>query len=214
MKKKPQALKNFLKNVCENYKGVFYVPGNHEYYGTTMKSVRERLKTMEREIKTLHILDNTELEIEDVVILGSTLWSHVPSYYRSPVKGHMSDYVSIRFGDRYLSIDDTNEFHKKSVAWLEDRLEAWKGKGKKVVVLTHHAPMFEGTSDPKYNASMTTCAFASNLRRLVKDPVTLWAFGHTHWCSHQKIGNTWVVSNCIGYGDEGVGGRLGYRLRV
>ncbi len=38
---------------------------------------------------------------------------------------------------------------------------------------------------------------------IVDNPqIQWWVYGHTHWRSHQTIGNTKVITNAIGYQDE------------
>lgn len=91
-----------------------------------------------------------------------------------------------------------------------------------MVVLTHHAPIVEGVSDPKFRGldnplgsgfvtDLTIAASGVDLAgmprgrgALLKRPVHTWAFGHTHWCCDLVVGKAKedgvrVVSNQRGY---------------
>ena len=71
--------------------------------------------------------------------------------------------------------------------WLEESIRAAAGDGKRVVVLTHHAPSFHGTCAPQHDGSSIAAGFCSNLEGLLRPPVVAWLFGHTHWSSWQRF---------------------------
>jgi hypothetical protein len=70
--------------------------------------------------------------------------------------------------------------------------------------VTHHAPLLRGTSDPAHEDGPLNCAFASDLRRLVRPPVSAWIHGHTHFSHFTEIGGTVVAANQRGYNCESV----------
>ena len=89
-------LKTFLVNLCPHFKVVIYVPGNHEYYTVQghkpqkMNNLLQNFIRMEKSIDNLYILNRSSAQIEDVCIVGCTLWSdpktHVPKFIvRIPV---------------------------------------------------------------------------------------------------------------------------------
>lgn len=70
-----------LKILTKNFKKVIWVPGNHEYYTSKKKSTITELLQPARDTTAKYgatILDNETLDIGDVRIIGSTLWSHIP----------------------------------------------------------------------------------------------------------------------------------------
>ncbi|KAJ3434081.1 ser/thr protein phosphatase superfamily [Anaeramoeba flamelloides] len=80
-----------------------------------------------------------------------------------------------------------------------------------VVVLTHHAPTFNGTVSPKMKGLPISHAYASNLESLFCRPknilkrfgkntnIKIWASGHTHHNYQKKIYGTKILSNSKGY---------------
>lgn len=96
-------------------------------------------------------------------------------------------------------MDEHNAEHDKDLAWLKSVL-AQKGETRRIVVATHYAPAFEGTSHPMHKGSEVNQCFASNafdgLQILTgARNVTHWVFGHTHWNARFRRGKTLVVSN-------------------
>jgi len=60
-------------------------------------------------------------------------------------------------------------------------------------------PLIEGTSDPAFDDSLCKCAFSTDLERMMKEPVKVWCFGHTHFSSDRIVRGVRVVSNQMGY---------------
>lgn len=201
----------FLKYVAENYKGVFVIAGNHEYYNskTVYLKMKDKIKTVCSEFKNVYFLDNDRIEIDDYVILGTTLWSFIPDFAVREIVNGINDYAKIKyfdpFSDRKRTITPmmTNQWHETAVAWLKENIEA--AANKKVIVLTHHAPLTTGTSERQYEGKVFNHAFATDLAYLLKPPVVLWAFGHTHYCVDREVNGVKLVSNQLGYSDETTG---------
>jgi Icc-related predicted phosphoesterase len=84
-------------------------------------------------------------------------------------------------------------FKSKLTTWLD------KHKGKKRVVISHHAP----TKNPntKYQNNKLQHAFNSlDMEKIIaKYQPNLWIYGHTHECDKHKIGKTQIISNQLGY---------------
>eukprot|EP00584_Thalassiosira_punctigera_P012459 CAMPEP_0172570306 /NCGR_PEP_ID=MMETSP1067-20121228/127076_1 /TAXON_ID=265564 ORGANISM="Thalassiosira punctigera, Strain Tpunct2005C2" /NCGR_SAMPLE_ID=MMETSP1067 /ASSEMBLY_ACC=CAM_ASM_000444 /LENGTH=132 /DNA_ID=CAMNT_0013362367 /DNA_START=1 /DNA_END=396 /DNA_ORIENTATION=- len=114
----------------------------------------------------------------------------------------MNDYhLSYTAENKTMSIHQTNYQFHKSIKWLKDQVHEYGAQNKSIVVLTHHTPLMEGTSNPKYDKSGIGCAFSTDLREFLQSPVKYWACGHTHWNFDLAFddGNTRLVSNQRGY---------------
>ena len=59
---------------------------------------------------------------------------------------------------------------------------------------------------PRFLTSTVNDCFASHSDALIRPPVRLWIYGHTHVCSHTVLGKTVCVCNAKGYVDESVPG--------
>lgn len=166
----------FISRVCDVFDHVYVVHGNHEYYEAPVGikfSKYYNSYVAKCEIQNLTVLDNTRVELEDCVILGTTLWSHVPRKAHSIVTQTMTDYRKIRG----FSVEQNNDLHAKAVKFLEEHLT--QPSDKPIVVVTHHAPSFHDTSAPEFTGRWTNYAFATDLTSLVSK-ANIWIYGHTH----------------------------------
>ena len=192
-------LEELLKDAKKNYKEVIYVPGNHEFYNVEGYSYSTLLKTWEAKCKQLniHFLHNKTVTIETVNgplrFIGTTLWSEKAN------KNRMNDYKRIwltsgRFRET-INKTHTQTWHKDAIEFIQHEIR--KDSETSSVVLTHHAPLLEGTSDPKYKKNHE--GFATDLSHLFHPCMKIWAFGHTHFpCDFEHKGVR-VVSNPVGY---------------
>ena len=64
------------------------------------------------------------------------------------------------------------------------------------------ASTFRDSAAPVHRGGPVTTAFATDLEYLLKEPIALYGFGHTHWSCDQMIGTTRVVSIQVGYPGE------------
>lgn len=193
---------NWIKNKFKG-KEVIYVLGNHEYYYSIIPESADILKK-KSEDTNIHILENEELIINDVVFLGCTLWTDFKLYddiesAANYSKSMMNDYKLIRVmpGYRRLDTSDVIGFHNESFEWLSEKVK--EHDGKKVVVVTHNGPSIKSCL-PKYKNDPLTASFVSNLEGFIrKSNISLWVHGHTHNSVDYMIGNTRVICNPRGY---------------
>ena len=183
-------------------KQILYVPGNHEFYGT------QRLETLAQlhiagEQCGVQMLDDTEIVLEGVRFLGSTLWTDFMLFGEAKQSTAMSD--------GQLSLNDFRvirekamqpftparsiELHKKSLAWLKAKLdEPFEGK---TVVVTHHLPSKMSVVD-RFKDDLLSACFASELDYLFGQ-MDLWIHGHTHDNLDYEVNGTRVICNPRGY---------------
>lgn len=187
-------------------KRVVYVAGNHEFYGAEYHETRRELRRTARELE-IDLLENDEVVIDGVRILGCTLWTDFRLFgSEACAMGHarrrMNDFLRIRFeGSPTVSLrpEDTVTLHRQSRAWLEGKLaEPFAGQ---TVVVTHHAPSLASIA-PCWKDDLLTAAFASHLDPLVAR-ADLWLHGHTHAFADHRVGDCRVVCNPRGYVVDG-----------
>lgn len=184
-------------------KEIVYVLGNHEYYYSLIpKLCNDLIKKTKG--SNIHILENEELIIGDVVFLGCTLWTNFELYgdaYSAAdhAKNWMNDYRIVRIMPDYKTLcpGDTINFYNKSFNWLDKKIKKYKDK--KIVVITHSAPSIKSCLI-KYKEDLLTAAFASDLEEFIKNSnINTWIHGHTHNSANYMIGNTRVICNPRGY---------------
>lgn len=208
---KRSRYKENLKTLALQFKAVILVAGNHEYYGSNIKKTEEVLQSLKDEIPNLHYLQNTSVTIDDVLIVGSTLWtdfdnSSVLTKFDARMK--MNDYKHIRNGTvsepwrKKLTVEDVEFMHyqsKKAIKNIVDTARESCNNSIKVVVVTHHAPSFQSVSSKYKNDSLNGC-YCSNMDTYVQDlDANIWIHGHVHSSFDYAIGNTRVICNPRGY---------------
>lgn len=222
--------REFLKWCSTKFKHVFVLAGNHEYYHSllTVSEIDDGIAALCAEIGA-HFLKNKSIVINDVRIIGSTLWSHIPKTHMSDITLLVNDYKSIHLNEsQYIKPFNTNEWHKSSIAFISSELKLACESKQHAIVLTHHAPLFHGTSDPMYvhvnkyiiklfyrydvPGRVVNYAFGSALDAFFnakKYPaLSVWAFGHTHYSVDKMIGKVRLVSNQWGYDAKGDQGKM------
>jgi predicted phosphohydrolase len=196
------ALENF------NNQEVIYVIGNHEYYRGTIPKLTDKLR---RDAKgtNIHILEDEEIILGDVVFLGCTLWSDFQLLNNLDIaviaaQQMMNDFRLIRLSPKYGKIQpsDTAIWHRKSRKWLAEKIKKRKKDKKKIVVSTHHAPSILSVP-ARFKKDPLSAAFASEMSDFLTEmKVDLWVHGHIHDSSDYHIGTTRVICNPRGYPNE------------
>ena len=209
-------LKDFLHSQADRFETVLFLAGNHEYYNQRGQrgkrfTIQKQLEWMRRvcaERSNLHFMEQESMELNGIVVLGTTLWSDIPPHKMEMAEQSMNDYHLCYNQDapgeplRKLKAAETVALYQQSLVWLKSELETAKENNQAVVVLTHHTPMITGTSHPDYeNSSLTPC-FSSDLKYLLLEStphLVAWACGHTHYNFDFRVGDVRVVSNQRGY---------------
>lgn len=92
---------DFLQQASINYQKVFFIAGNHEYYANstkdrpTMKEIDNKIKEVCNKYNNIFCLNNEEYLLNNnTIVLGTTLWSHVPDIMKRKIKNAMNDYIN------------------------------------------------------------------------------------------------------------------------
>lgn len=206
----------FIDDVSKLFERVFIVLGNHEFYQwkksgekLTIEQTYTLVENIVKPYENVYLLNNSAIEFEDFVVIGSTLWSNIPkSKFSSAVQG-MNDFKNIYKTPRLkISPMDFNTLHDESVNKLEALLT--QHKEKKTIVLTHYLPSFKITDATPFKDSKLNCCFASDLDRLMHDNIVAWLAGHTH-CSVQV--EKYHV-NPMGYDGENINYNNSYVIKL
>lgn len=179
-------------------KPVIYVAGNHEFYGSeyqeTLLAIRQQCKG-----SNVYFLENNRLVLQKVRFLGCTLWAdlHVEGQKKvDALSDTLNDFRQIRFGDRFLDVNDYSQMFRRSKKWLEQELaQPFAGK---TVVVTHHAP-----SQWSWNESpnaLKKLAYCNDLKPLMHEyDISAWFHGHVHGRVDYLIAGSRILCNPRGY---------------
>lgn len=194
-----------------NDKPIITIAGNHEYFSEDVFSFDSQLLNWDNyddhSHKGLKVLQCTSYDIDNIRILGCTLWTDY-QYQASEetfdsVMSFMRDYKQIYAGDGLFSPAISVQIHAEHRAWLKQALIKSKSDNKKVVVMTHHSVSPKSVSE-KYAGFPSNAAFVTDLSSWMHEPwaPSLWVHGHTHEAFDYRIGYTRVVANPRAYPGE------------
>ena len=197
--------REFLKKMNTDFKKVFIIAGNHEYYNSdkysthTMDEVNTMIHSIiiNHNLSNITFLNNSSELYEDVLFVGTTLWSNIQSQNMNDIC-LMNDFKQIEG----LTYDTYKLLHLKSCSFIADTLAlVKKDKQAKIVMITHHLPSFN-LIDEKHAFSDTNCFYASNCDKYFVEPIKAWIYGHTHTPNKTVINNIKFVCNPKGYPSE------------
>jgi predicted phosphohydrolase len=181
---------------------IVYVPGNHEFYGTTIQEFNKDLddllsdpKYWDKVYAFTNPNDNFAI-IDGVLFCGGTLWTN----FRDDRIAHMA--CQSRINDfKNITNFNTNEAAKRFYNDLDAIEFAYKEFPEyKKVIVTHFLPAVE-CIHPKYRGpDLLNYYFANDLAKYIEGLTnTTWLFGHTHDVVNTEIGTTKLYANPHGY---------------
>jgi Icc-related predicted phosphoesterase len=189
-------IRDTFKPFCDNFKHVVYVPGNHEFYKTSIKDGAWLLNGVAQELHNFHPLWNREIEIDGQKFYGGTMWfQKLPG--NDVFKEMMNDFFLIK--DFEPTVYEENKHFKYSY----DRLVTPEH-----IVVTHHLPHYMSVparfSDVIPGVPSMNRFFVNEMGETLrtKHP-KLWIHGHTHDACDYNVGATRIVCNPYGYPSEG-----------
>jgi len=222
----PCHLTKFFEYCSPLFKKIFYISGNHEYYcsrhnAKTMNCIDKEINDICALYPNIFYLNNQVYVInegdnvtedtvkdtegidenpEEVVVVGTTLWSSIDPKNRSVINHSINDYRSIWITENHykkcVSPEDISMLYQHNVKWLQDVLK--EHHDKKIIVMTHHLPSLQLIHE-QYKDSPVTDAFASDIEFLMSPNIKFWVAGHTHCSMEVTIGETSCITNPAGY---------------
>lgn len=210
--KKENSLKPLLEKIATQFKHAILVLGNHEFYKGSIVNARERLEDHIREGGyNITVLDNSTYIEDDILFIGSTLWTDYDKENPTLMlqsEQFMTDYRVIRTGSngapylRKLKPVEILYLHKRDKKYIFDTITENREQFRQIVVITHHGPTWQSIG-PKYVGEVSNGCYVSDLSQEILDTKpNLWIHGHTHHSADYMVGETRVIINPHGYGNE------------
>jgi len=182
---------------------VIYVPGNHEFYESSIDDVVKEFESRVAGYPNIHVLAPGSAEIAGVRFVGCTLWTDFDVFgidRRSSAMQECEDKivdhrVITRKKGEPFSPEAARQLHWEHREWLKKTLSTpFAGK---TVAVTHHGP-HPNSMDPRFANELTSAGFVSDLTGLL-GMADLFVHGHTHCSADYVAGGTRVVANPMGY---------------
>jgi len=201
--KKSDAFHTFFQQVCEEFKNVIYILGNHESYYYDITETLSKIKRTFSYLKNLHVLEKETITFDDITFYCATFWTDFNKNDPNVIWGirrKINDFTLINNGKFLFTPQDAYKEHQDSLSVLNDVLTDTSIK--KLVVVTHHCPSSLCIPEEyKGQDYIATSGFVSNLESFIMDnpKIRVWVSGHTHNVLDTLLGKTRLLQNCRGY---------------
>ena len=184
-------LAEVLEAFVKKFPDVVFVPGNHEYYGSTIADASTVFEDLNAQLETLHILRRQTVNIRGQRFVGASLW--FPERFdeeHSELENRLNDFHKIGGGFRGWVYEEA----KRDAQFLVETV--LKGD----VVITHHIPSARGVA-AKWQSVIDGFGrfFVHPLPEDVIQRSTLWCHGHGHDSVQTRIGEHTLSANPFGY---------------
>lgn len=186
----------FMNYVNVNFKKVFVIAGNHEFYkqSTNINETLDSLTNYFKKFNNITFLNNTIEHYEGYNFVGTILWSKITKSFYT-----INDTKMIK----NLNIENYNDQNEVCVKFLEDTVKNLDN----VIIITHHMPSYSLINEKykKGDVDNYNQWFYSDMDKFIeqnKDKIKCWFYGHTHSANISKINNVKFLCNPIGYPGE------------
>lgn len=190
----------FIDYIADHFEMVYWIPGNHEYYGYDLATVTDPL--LEKLRSNVWLVNNQAVNYKNVNFICSTLWSKINVVNALDVQRRVSDFFAIQWQGEKFTTRQFNQLHNQSVRFLEKAVT--EKSGGTSIVITHHVPTLN-QYPAKYRNSPISDAFVTELYDLIYDSgAAYWIYGHHH-CNTPAfmVGTTIMCTNQLGYVHHG-----------
>jgi hypothetical protein len=186
----------FIDLMADSFEMVYWIPGNHEYYGHDLATVSDPL--LEKLRSNVWLLNNQVVTYNNVNFICTTLWSKINVINALDIQRGISDFFSIRWQGKKFTTREFNQLHNRSVSFLEKAIK--EGNVGKNIIVTHHVPTLY-QYPAQYRQSPLNDAFVTELFDTIHESgAEYWIYGHHH-CNIPAftVGSTTLLTNQLGY---------------
>lgn len=186
---------DFFDLLSDQFEKVIWIPGNHEYYHDDLSHYPSQMEEQIRE--NILLVNNCAIQLGNIKLICSTLWTHISDTNRWAVQQGMNDFRLIKYEGKPMNVDHYNQLHKTSLDFISNELIQ---PSNSTIVMSHHVPTFMHYPE-RYRGDALNEAFAVELHDLIHDqPILAWIYGHHHQAVPEfEIGGTKMLTNQLGY---------------
>lgn len=181
-----QPLEAVQQIMDKGYKGVIFVPGNHEFYWTSLYEGKAVLDLFASNFGLTVLRTGEVTKIEDQRFIGDTMWFAYHPMNRK-LERHFSD---------FKLISDIQNVYQENLAWKQF-FSATCQEGD--IVVTHHLPSYQSVATEFIGDSYNRFFLSSMTNEIMDKKPKMWIHGHTHHQFDYKEGATRIIANPRGY---------------
>ncbi|MDW9386658.1 hypothetical protein GOA99_18565 [Sinorhizobium meliloti] len=199
---------SILGEIVSQHMPVVFVPGNHEFYKSSIvEGLQDAIQHVAK-YPDVHLLHRAIIRLNGFKFIGATFWSDFQLFGPGGMamveaETRMNDYKLIKLSKKpykRFSARQSQMLHLQDAMFIRTALE--EVCDEPTIVVTHHAPSILSLP-PEYIDDPVSPAYASRFEdHIIKHEPTLWVHGHVHSRSDYFIHRTRVVCNAHGYPDE------------
>lgn len=187
----------FFDYVSDNFKEVYYIPGNHEFYSGKEVQILDS-PVFEPLRENVFLVNNKVINIEGVDFFFTLFWSHIPVNEEMIIERKINDFYKIRHKGKKLRSPDFNRLHEESLNFLTQ--ESKRSTADKKVVVTHHIPSQLCNPDQFRNSQINPAFVSEHYDFIADNDIDYWIYGHHHInMPETEINGTKLVTNQLGY---------------
>lgn len=181
----------FLNMASNNWKHVFLISGNHEYNkcydNVDFEEIDYNIQELVNKIGNITYLNRKCVSYDDYLIIGTTLWTHTPSFYYEKMTEKNKKRILIE-----------NEKHRLDSKFIYESIKNAEYKNIKIIVMTHHLPSYKLITPYFLNNTIFNqilFRWVSESDHLIQYPIQKWICGHSHMSLDTNINNVRFLIN-------------------
>ncbi len=187
---------------------VIFVPGNHEFYRSSIKEGLAAGYKLAESYDDLFLLDGDSVVLDGYRFIGTTLWTNFdlhddPRMAMAIAKDGLNDYRRIKFSKtpfKRFTPQESLHLHLRASVDIDNTYRSQRDCP--TVIVSHHAPSLMSVPRAFLRDGLTP-SFASRFEyRILEYEPLMWVHGHLHSPSDYFIGRTRVICNPLGYPEE------------
>lgn len=197
-----------LAQLCQRFRHVIFVPGNHDYYDHDITEVDRLIAATADRTPNLTAGNKAVVVIDDVMFACATGWTQVNDPLSQLKLEYMiNDYKYIRVGREKVRAFHLNQIAQDHHQFFAEALKSKEMLGAtRAVAVSHHCPWhmragLDGIRNDSYTPAYVD--LSGSLARAIEGyDYSISGHIHVNSLDGQIINNTKVLVNCVGYGSE------------
>ena len=187
---------------------VIFVPGNHEYYRSSIKEGLAAGYQLAKSHDNLFLLDGDALVVGGYRFIGATMWTNFNLHDDARLamaiaRDELNDYHRIKLSKtpfKRFTPQESMYLHHLAAVNIDNAYRSQPDFP--TVIISHHAPSLMSVPRHFLKDGLTP-SFASRFEyRILEYGPILWVHGHIHSPSDYLLGKTRVLCNPLGYPGE------------